>query len=65
MLLSVASSHPPFNRLALQQKLFEHWQHWRDGRIDLQQLQQSCRAIRLTFEATLHKVGDLGCERGE
>jgi len=51
--------------LALQQQLFEHWHHWRDGRIDWPQLQQSCRAIRVTFEATLQRVVDLGCVRGE
>jgi transposase len=51
--------------LALQQQLFDQWHQWKDGRIDWPQLQQSCLPIRRTFEATLQRVVDLGCERGE
>lgn len=60
-----ASGEIGLELLALQQQLFEHWHHWRDGRIDWRQLQQSCSPIRLQFEATLQRVVDLGCERGE
>jgi len=51
--------------LALQRQLFEHWHHWRDGRIPWLQLQKSCGPIRRQFEATLQQAVDLGCERGE
>ena len=51
--------------LGLQQQLFVQWHHWRDGTIDWLVLQQSCWPIRHQFEATLQRVGDLGCERVE
>jgi transposase len=60
-----ASGEIGLELLALQQQLFDQWHHWRAGTIEWPQLQQSCRPIRLTFEATLQRVVDLGCERGE
>jgi hypothetical protein len=51
--------------LALQQQLFDPWHQWKSGTIDWHQLQQGCRPIRQSFEATLQRVVDLGCERGE
>jgi len=51
--------------LELQRQLFEHWHHWRDGRIPWLQLQESCGPTRRQFEATLQQAVDLGCERGE
>jgi transposase len=51
--------------LALQQQLFGHWHRYKDGTIDWNQLQQSCRPIRQHFESTLQRVVELGCQRGE
>ena len=51
--------------LDLQQQLFDQWHQWKDGRIDWPQLQHRCHPIRRTFEASLQRVVDLGCERGE
>jgi len=51
--------------LALQQQLFVQWHQWKDGTIDWDQLQQSCRPIRQHFEGTLQRVVDLGCARKE
>jgi transposase len=51
--------------LDLQQQLFERWHQWKSGAIDWLQLQHRCQPIRLQFEATLERVVDLGCERGE
>ena len=51
--------------LGLQQQLFEQWHLYRDGSIDWPVLQQSCRQIRLAFEATLQQVAELGIQRGE
>jgi transposase len=51
--------------LALQQQLFTHWRHWKEGQIPWPQLQENCRPIRRQFESTLQQVVDLGCERGE
>ena len=60
-----ASGEIGMELLDLQQQLFDQWHQWKDGRIDWPQLQQSCLPIRRTFEATLQRVVDLGCERGE
>jgi hypothetical protein len=51
--------------LGLQQQLFGHWYHYKDGTIDWPSLQQSCQPIRQAFEATLHRVVELGAQRGE
>jgi hypothetical protein len=51
--------------LALQQQLLGHWHRYKDGTIDWNQLQQSCRPIRQHFEGTLQRVVELGCQRGE
>ena len=51
--------------LDLQQQLFSHWHHYKDGTIDWPALQQSCRPIRQAFVAALQRVVDLGCQRGE
>jgi transposase len=51
--------------LALQQHLFAHWHQWKSGAIDWPQLLHRCHPLRLAFEATLQRVVDLGCERGE
>ena len=51
--------------LGLQQQLFGHWHHYREGKIDWPALQQSCRPIRQAFETTLQRVVELGYQRGE
>ena len=51
--------------LGLQQQLFGHWHHYKDGTIDWPSLQQSCQPIRQAFEATLQRVVELGAQRGE
>ncbi len=51
--------------LILQQELFGQWHRYKDGTIDWPTLQQGCRPIRLAFVATLQRVIDLGCQRGE
>ena len=51
--------------LEQQQQLFEQWHRYRDGIISWPVLQQSCRPIRLAFEATLQRVVELGVQRGE
>ena len=51
--------------LGLQQQLFCHWHHYREGKIDWPALQQSCRPIRQAFETTLQRVVELGYQRGE
>jgi transposase len=51
--------------LQLQQQLFGHWHHYKDGTIDWPALQQSCQPIRQAFEATLQRVVELGYQRGE
>ena len=51
--------------LALQQQLFVQWHQWKDGTIDWDQLQQSCRPLRQRFEGTLQRVLDLGLTRKE
>jgi transposase len=51
--------------LALQQQLFSHWHHYKDGTIDWHALQQSCRPIRQAFETSLQRVVGLGYQRGE
>ena len=50
--------------LGLQQQLFGLWHCYRDG-TDWPGLQQRCRPIRQAFEATLQRVVELGCQRGE
>ena len=51
--------------LGLQQQLFGHWHHYKEGKIDWPALQQSCRPIRQAFETTLQRVVELGYQRGE
>ena len=51
--------------LGLQQQLFAHWHHYKDGTIDWPALQQGCRPIRQTFEARLQRVVELGYQRDE
>ena len=51
--------------LALQQQLFVQWHQWKDGTIDWDQLQQSCRPIRHFIEASLERVVELGFARKE
>ena len=51
--------------LDLQQQLFAHWHHWKDGMLAWSEFQHRCQPIRLAFEGTLEQVVDLGCERGE
>ena len=59
--------------LALQQQLFEHWHHWKEGLLAWPELQHRCHPIRRTFVvedfraavASLKRVVDLGCQRGE
>jgi transposase len=51
--------------LSLQRQLFGHWHRYKDGTIDWPGLQQRCRPIRQTFEATLQRVVELGYQRGE
>jgi transposase len=51
--------------LGLQQRLFGHWHHYKDGTIDWTTVQQGCQPIRQAFVATLQRVVELGCQRGE
>ena len=51
--------------LDLQQQLFAQWYRWKEGANDWPTLQQGCRAIRRSFEATLQRVVELGYQRGE
>ena len=51
--------------LELQRQLFEQWHLYKDGSIDWPVLQQSCRPIRLAFEASLQQVVELGVQRGD
>jgi transposase len=51
--------------LVQQQQLFAHWQQWKEGLLAWPELQHRCHPIRRTFEATLQRAVDLGCERGE
>jgi transposase len=51
--------------LSLQRQLFGHWHRYKDGTIDWPGLQQRCRPIRQSFEATLQRVVELGYQRGE
>ena len=36
--------------LGLQQQIFGHWHHYKEGKIDWPALQQDCRPIRQAFE---------------
>jgi transposase len=60
-----ASGEIGMELVAQQQQLFDQWHQWKSGAIDWLQLQHRCHPIRRTFEATLQRVVDLGCERGE
>jgi transposase len=51
--------------LELQQRLFGHWHHYKEGTINWQALQQSCRPIRQAFETSLQRVVGLGHQRSE
>jgi hypothetical protein len=45
--------------------VFAQWHQWKAGTIDWSTLQQGCRQIRQAFEASLQRVVELGCRRGE
>jgi transposase len=60
-----ASTEVGADLLKLQQQLFGQWHHYNDGTIDWSTLQQSCQPIRQRFVATLQRVVELGCQRGE
>jgi transposase len=60
-----ASAEVGAELLELQQQLFGQWHHYKDGTIDWSTLQQSCQPIRQRFVATLQRVVELGCQRGE
>jgi transposase len=60
-----ASGEIGLELLALQQQLFEQWHQWKSAAINWSQLQQRCQPIRQSFEATLQRAVDLGCDRGE
>ena len=60
-----ASGEIGMELVALQQQLFDQWHQWKGGAIAWPQLQHRCHPIRRMFEATLQRVVDLGCERGE
>jgi hypothetical protein len=45
--------------------LFGQWHRYKDGTIDWPTLQQGCRPIQLAFVATLQRVVELDCQRGE
>ena len=51
--------------LGLQQQLFGHWHHYKEGTIDWPALQQDCWPIRQAFETMLKRVVELGYQRGE
>jgi hypothetical protein len=51
--------------LELQRQLFDHWHRYKEGAIDWPSLQQACRPIRQSFEATLRRVVELGHPSGE
>ena len=51
--------------LGLQQQLFGHWHHYKEGTIDWPALQQDCWPIRQGFETMLKRVVELGYQRGE
>jgi transposase len=51
--------------LDLQRQLFAHWHHWKDGPLPWSEFQHRCHPLRHQFEATLQRVVDLGCARGE
>jgi len=51
--------------LGLQQQLSDHWHRYKAGTIDWPSLQQACGPIRQVFVATLQRVVELGCHRGE
>ena len=44
--------------LGLQQQLFGHWHHYKEGTIDWPTLQQSCLPIRQAFEITLQRLAN-------
>ncbi|QPN59154.1 IS66 family transposase [Synechococcus sp. CBW1002] len=62
---SGASAEVGHQLLELQHQLFGCWHRYREGRIDWSGLQHSSRPIRQAFVATLQRVVDLGCNRGE
>jgi transposase len=62
---SGASAEVGHQLLELQHQLFGCWHRYREGGIDWSGLQHSSRPIRQAFVATLQRVVDLGCNRGE
>ncbi|MFM7674371.1 MAG: IS66 family transposase, partial [Synechococcus sp.] len=62
---SGASAEVGHQLLELQHQLFGCWHRYKDGRIDWPGLQHSSRSVRQAFVATLQRVVDLGCKRGE
>ena len=45
--------------LGLQQQVFGHWHHYKQGTIDWPALQQSCLSIRQAFVSRLQQVVEL------
>ncbi len=60
-----ASGEIGMELVELQQQLFAHWHQWKEGLLAWTALRHRCHPVRRTFEATLQRVVDLGCERGE
>ena len=50
--------------LDLQQQLFAHWHHWKEGLLAWPELQHRCHSIRLAFETTLQRGGGSGLRAG-
>ena len=50
--------------MGLQQQLFRHWHHDKDGTIDWTTSQQGCQPIRMAFVAMLQRLVALACQPG-
>ena len=62
---SGASAQIGAELLELQRQLFAAWHRYKDRTIGWPALQHSCQPIRQAFVATLQRVVELGCQRGE
>jgi transposase len=51
--------------LSLREQLVEHWNRWKVGEIEENQLRQHCLPIRAELEQTLSQAVELGHERDE
>jgi transposase len=60
-----ASAEVGADLLKLQQQLFGQWHHYKRGAMDWPTLRQNSQPIRQRFVATLQRVVELGCQRGE